>query len=210
MQQRYLSEYREKIRESQSETHNLHNQVSELTSQLIACKSEQSKAVTDLQRRHEQQLCQLIEQKDKIIGQLQLDCEVMNTMTLTSPIAMLSSTKQFFGSREQQSGNQLINKKGGTLSRVRSADFEDLPRQIDTKLIRPKNQLHPTDLKLLRMCQKMVNMSTHIECSHCSELFQTTVFYDHLKDIDPELRSNKSDSGIKSRVNDRRSTQQNH
>jgi hypothetical protein len=58
------------------------------------------------------------------------------------------------------------------------------------------------------MCQKMVNMSTQIECSHCNEFFQTTVFYDHLKDIDPELRSNKSDSGVKSRVNDRRSTQQ--
>ena len=72
---------------------------------------------------------------------------------------------------------------------------------------RGKTSPHPTDLKLLRMCQKMVNMSVQIECSHCNIRFLTTEFYDHLKDVDPELRSNKSDSNIKSRFGDRRVSQ---
>ena len=33
------------------------------------------------------------------------------------------------------------------------------------------------------ICQKMVDMSAKMVCSHCGEVFETTVFYDHVKNV---------------------------
>jgi RNA polymerase subunit RPABC4/transcription elongation factor Spt4 len=80
-----------------------------------------------------------------------------------------------------------------TLKRAHGKSVEDLPRQLErTKSPSPQQQ------QLLKICQKMVNMSVKMECSHCSTTFLVTEFYDHLQSIDHESNSDTA-TKLKSR-----------
>lgn len=93
----------------------------------------------------------------------------------------------------QQTTTSLIqNKKPSYLKRAASAGGSlevtlqetvpvtyQMPRQIENnKLMQSSEGL--MEMKLLKMCQKMVDKSVKMECAHCQGIFLTTDFYDHV------------------------------
>jgi len=45
------------------------------------------------------------------------------------------------------------------------------------------NYVENVNMKLMKNCQKMVDASVRMQCNHCYQVYLTTDFYDHIKDV---------------------------